>query len=442
LNLERARLGLLAALAATIPVSIFASQMLLALSLVVLLARLVRRTASLPRTPLDGPLLALVVWTLLAASFAAEPAVAHEESKKLLLFALFYLAVEGLAPAEDRERVLAAALLGGLALSALMVLQRHALGYDGLMRRPPGFLGHYMSASGVTMAILLLAVARLATGPRVRPRPIDLGLSAAVLGAVAAVALATARGHGVVATRLFVAALAATAAALALSRPARVRATEAALPLVVLPIASWALVVSQTRSAWIGAAAGLAVLAALALLRAPRLLWAAVAMGAALLLVSPGGVRSRLTVLDESSRDRYYMWQAGLDMVLERPVFGQGPGMVEVVYPRFRWPEAPNPRQPHLHNNVMQVAAERGLLGLVFFLWWVGVAFLAALRAAQRAEASGRGASWGAAGALAALSAVFVAGLFEYNLGDSEVLMLVLLLTAVPFAKDEAGVPA
>ncbi len=27
-----------------------------------------------------------------------------------------------------------------------------------------------------------------------------------------------------------------------------------------------------------------------------------------------------------------------------------------------------------------------------------------------------------------------LAGLFEYNLGDSEVLMLVLLLTAVPFA--------
>ena len=163
--------------------------MLLALSLVVLLARLLRRRTSLPRTPLDGPLLALVVWTLLAASFAAEPAVAHEESKKLLLFALFYLAVEGLSLAEDRERVLAAALLGGLALAGFMVLQRFALGYDGLMRRPPGFLGHYMSASGVTMAILLVAVARLATGPRARPRLIDLWLPAAVLVGGSAVAL-------------------------------------------------------------------------------------------------------------------------------------------------------------------------------------------------------------------------------------------------------------
>jgi hypothetical protein len=37
-------------------------------------------------------------------------------------------------------------------------------------------------------------------------------------------------------------------------------------------------------------------------------------------------------------------------------------------------------------------------------------------------------------GALGALAAVLVAGLFEYNLGDSEVLMLTLLVTAVPFA--------
>jgi hypothetical protein len=35
-----------------------------------------------------------------------------------------------------------------------------------------------------------------------------------------------------------------------------------------------------------------------------------------------------------------------------------------------------------------------------------------------------------------------VAGLFEYNLGDSEVLMLVLLLTAVPFAKGDDSATA
>ena len=66
-------------------------------------------------------------------------------------------------------------------------------------------------------------------------------------------------------------------------------------------------------------------------------------------------------------------------MVLDKPVFGQGPGMILAVYPRYRWPEAPNPRQPHLHNNLLEVAAERGLPGLAFFLWWAVAALAAAL---------------------------------------------------------------
>jgi O-antigen ligase len=108
--------------------------------------------------------------------------------------------------------------------------------------------------------------------------------------------------------------------------------------------------------------------------------------------------------------------------------------MVQVVYPRYRWPEARNPTQPHLHNNPLEIAAERGLPGLAFFLWWAITLFAVALREVRRARTGPKQAAWPATGALAALAAVFVAGLFEYNLGDSEVLMLALLLTAVPFA--------
>ena len=218
---------------------------------------------------------------------------------------------------------------------------------------------------------------------------------------------------------------------MALSGHPAARAAEASLPLVTAPLCAWALVVSQTRSAWVGAALGLVVIA---VLRAPRLLWLLGAAVAAVALLRPASVTSRLTILDESSRDRYYMWQAGVDMVLDKPVFGQGPGMILAVYPRYRWPEAPNPRQPHLHNNLLQVAAERGLPGLAFFLWWVVAASGAALAEARRGASEGPGPAWAAGGVLGALAAVFVAGLFEYNLGDSEVLMLFLLLTAVPFA--------
>ena len=429
MTLERAQLGLLAALAATIPVSIFASQALLSLSLAVLAARVAARRTRLVRTPLDTPLLALVVWTLLAACFAQDPVASHEYSKKLLLYALFYLAVEVLSREEDRERVLAAALLGGLALAGLMAAQWLFLGYDDLSRRPPGFLGHYMSASGVAMAILVLATARLALSPGPRPRPVGFSLPLLVLAGVGTVAAATAAGHGTLAARLFVAALAALAAAVALSTREAARATSSALPWLAAPVAAWALVASQTRSAWIGALLGLGVIA---VLRAPRLLWLIGGATLAVLVLRPAALTPRLTIEDDSSRDRYYMWQAGIDMILDKPVFGQGPGMILASYPRYRWPEATHPRQPHLHNNLLQVAAERGLPGLAFFLWWVAAAFLAALREARARAASGS--RWAAAGALAAVAAVFGAGLFEYNLGDSEVLMLFLLLTALPFA--------
>ena len=141
--------------------------------------------------------------------------------------------------------------------------------------------------------------------------------------------------------------------------------------------------------------------------------------------------RDRLTVTDASSRDRYYMWQAGIDMILDRPVFGQGPGMILIRYPGYRWAEAPNPQTPHLHDNALQLAAERGLPCLAMWLWLVAAAMADAYREARRGLF---GPGWVAGGALAVLAAVMTAGLFEYNFGDSEFLMLFLGLIALPHA--------
>ena len=339
--------------------------------------------------------------------------------------------------------MLSAALAGGFALAALMVVQHHFLGYDQLNNRPAGFLGHYMSASGVTMAVLVLAAARLAFSPAQSvPRLRGAWLPVLLLAGVAAVAALSASGQRTAAARLFVLGATLLAAGLALGRRETAAAAESWLALLVVPTAAWALVVSQTRGVWIGALVGLAVVA---VLRAPRALAVVGVVVVVLLAARPQALSGRLTVSDTSSVDRYYMWQAGIDMVLDRPVFGQGPGMILATYPRYRWPEAPNPLAPHLHNNALQVAAERGIPGLAFFLWWAGAVTLAAWREARLARAVRGPASAAAAGVLGVLAAVFVAGLVEYNLGDSEVLMLVLLLTAVPFAlarSRAAGAPA
>jgi O-antigen ligase len=423
-----------AAVAAALFVSIFASEALLALGLLVLGARLALGRARVVRTPLDGPLLAFCVWTLLSAAFSPAPLVSVDHARKLLLFTLFYLGQETLSREADRERVLTAAFVGGLALSGLIVLQHAFLGFDTLGTRPSGFLGHYMSASGLCMGVLVLAAARLAFS-RDRPQilPGDARFLVALLIALLLVAGAQASGRlAVLAVRFFVLALVVTVAAMALSRrgwPART--TNTTLALLVVPLAAWAIVASQTRNAWLGAFLGLGTVA---VLRAPRTLWLLGAAAAVLLVLRPAGVASRLTIGDDSSRDRYYMWQAGIDMVLDKPVFGQGPGMILDTYPRYRWEEAPNPRAPHLHNNALQLAAERGLPCLVFWLWWVAAVMADAWRESRPALLAARPGAWCAAGTLGVLVAVLAGGLFEYNFGDSEVLMFILLVSALPYA--------
>jgi O-antigen ligase len=397
----------MAALAATCPISIFAAQTLLALATLTFLARLFTGRTRLVRSPLAS----------------------HESAKKLVLFVLFYLAVDALREPEDRERIFTAALLGGLALAAGGVLQYYFLGYDTMANRPRSFLGHYMTASGLMMLALVLAAARLAfrKGPLPSPSPQDARALAALAGVLGAVAAFQALDVFALETeRLFVAGLAAAGAYLALSGgPWPGPNTSSILSAAILPVAGWALVLSRTRNAWLGALVGLALVA---VLRAPKALWALAGAVLLLLVIRPAPIVDRLTVLDASSRDRYYMWQAGLDMILEKPVFGQGPGMILDVYPRYRWPGAPNPRQPHLHDNALQIAAELGLPCLAMWLWWVAAAMGDAWRETRR------DAGWWAPAALGVLAAFMAAGLFEYNFGDSEVLMFTLLVSAVPYA--------
>jgi O-antigen ligase len=429
----------MAALAATCAVSIFAAQVLLLLAVLVFVARLWTGAARLQRTPLDGPILAFTVWTLLSAAFSPDPWTSHESAKKLVLFALFYLAVDVLRRRPDRERILDAALLGGLALAAGVVAQYYFLGFDTLSNRPHSFLGHYMTASGLVMAVLVIAAARLAfhDGPLRRPSAQDVRALTVLAGALCAM---TALQHfdlfAVEAERLFVAGLAAAGAWTALSRgPWPSAATGSFLAMLVLPIASWAVVISRTRNAWLGTIVGLGVVA---ILRAPKLLWGLAAAVAVVAILRPAPVVGRLTVVDASSVDRYYMWQAGIDMIRDKPVFGQGPGRILAVYPEYRWPAAPNKQQPHLHDNALQIAAERGLPCLAWWLWWVAAAMGDAWR-----EVRG-GAGWAAVAALAFLAAFMAAGLFEYNFGDSEILMFTLLVSALPYAlrRERAGATA
>ena len=302
-----------------------------------------RGRARLERSPLDGPILAFCVWTLLSAAFSPDPLTSHENAKKLVLFALFYLSVEALTPgAATASGSSTPRSWAGSPCPRACSLEYYFLGFDTLVNRPHSFLGHYMTASGLVMAVLVVAAARLAfpgrpASPALARRPARCWrCSSAALAVVTALPVlrpVRGRGRAPVRGRRWPR----RGAWMALSRgPWPGPATGTTLALLVVPVAS----LGRRHLAHAQRVAGHA--------RGPgpdrrparrrsscgdwRRRWPPSWS------CGPAPVVGRLTVVDASSVDRYYMWQAGIDMIRDKPVFGQGPGRILAVYPEYRWP--------------------------------------------------------------------------------------------------------
>ncbi len=146
---------------------------------------------------------------------------------------------------------------------------------------------------------------------------------------------------------------------------------------LVMPALIAALVTTLTRSAWIGACAGIGLLFIIRDLRFVALLPVVAAL---FMAFGPTQLTERLYSsfrLDklrhdsaetqagvQSNQDRLFMLKSGLRIIKDHPLTGVGPDMVREVYPQYREPGALNQLNPHLHNVPMQIAAERGLPAL------------------------------------------------------------------------------
>lgn len=208
--------------------------------------------------------------------------------------------------------------------------------------------------------------------------------------------------------------------------------------LALIPI-NLALLSSLTRSAWVGVGAGFLILL---LLGRRRLRLVAAGLGLILLLaISRGPVAQRvgsiLDLSDATNYDRLAMTWAGAHMVRDRPILGQGPGMVAERYPLYRHPTAPRHSVPHLHDSYLQIAAERGIPALLAFLALFAVSGRRAFRLFRRGGAREGPRADLYVGVLAVFGGFLVAALFEDNWNDTEVQRLMLFLLAVPFGLDE-----
>ncbi len=203
---------------------------------------------------------------------------------------------------------------------------------------------------------------------------------------------------------------------------------------IALLVINLGLVACLTRGAWVAGALSIAVLI---LLSSPRWLAAWVSVAALGLVLAPSPVRDRVASISDlgnfSNYDRLCMLEAGWLMTRERPIFGHGPDRVRDRYPIYRHETAPRHWVPHLHNNFAQISAESGLPSALAVLWMMAVAAWTSWRRYRRERASGGEAADLYLGALGALLAFNLAGLFEFNWGDTEVQRLALFAVAMPF---------
>ena len=124
-------------------------------------------------------------------------------------------------------------------------------------------------------------------------------------------------------------------------------------------------------------------------------------------------------------------------MIAAHPIVGVGPNMVQPLYAQYRDPEAVEKVNPHLHDVPLQIAAERGLPALAI---WLSFVVMLLVDLARRFRAGDQ--RFLAAAALAGVTAMLAAGFFENNFGDSEFLMLFLVLVTLPFAALRTDAPA
>ena len=381
--LERVIVGALFAYVVCSVISISASQTAYVLALVAwAISSYLQGATRQWHWPLLMPVSAFVLASVLATILAVEPLASLRELRNVFEVLVFYLMVNHVTT-EERATTLVRVLIATTTVMALYSLFQSLT--NGIDFRVRGTMSIYMTFAGLLMLVDLMAV-----------------------------------GH-------------------ILFRTHR-RQLMWTIPALLLMTA--ALLMTQTRSAWCGLIAGCFVILGLR----KKVLLLAIPLGAlVVLLLVPQTIKIRaLSIADRreiTAQERLSMWSSGVRIIRDHPWTGVGMGVMAQTYAHYREPDSPvnlKRRLGHLHNNIIQIAAERGLLGLACWLWIWGAYGYHTWRIYRRLEPGHRPAKALVVGSMASVIGFQIEGLFEYTFGDSEVIVLTYFLMALPFVVQRA----
>jgi O-antigen ligase len=171
-------------------------------------------------------------------------------------------------------------------------------------------------------------------------------------------------------------------------------------------------------------------------------------LAAIVIFAMPAAIRERIISVTkphgelDSNAHRAVCRIVGWEMVKAHPWLGLGPEQIGKQFDRYIPARISRPLPQgwygHLHNIYLQYAAERGIFGLCGILWLIGKSLLDFLRSLN-SGLLGQEARFILRGAVAVIIAVLAEGLFEYNLGDSEVLTLFLSVIACGYVAIKYG---
>lgn len=375
--------------AVAILLSIAVSQILLALAV----AALLMSGEKLRLPPIRLPLALFMAGTVISLAFSAAPAAGLPQIRKFYVFLELLVVFSTLRKVElIRGLVLSWAAVGGLiAIRGLVQfagkvqearqLGRNFYDYYAPAERISGFMSHWMTFSGQEMFVLLLLLSFLFFAPTAFKRGWIWFLCAGLM--------------------------------------------------------SLALLLGFTRSIWLATA----VAGVYLLWFVRRWMVALVPLAAALLfLFSPASVRERFVSMVrpkqgvDSNEFRSVTRRTGIRMIREHPLLGLGPEGIKLHFMDYVPADIPRPLPSgwygHLHNIYLQYAAERGI-PTALVLMWLLLKILFDFGRGLRSLPPGRSnRKFLLHGGIAVVVATMVAGFFEVNLGDSEVLTMFLVTVA------------